>query len=131
MSDTPNMDSLCAVYVKIRTKKQEVAKKYEEEIADFDTKLDMLAATMKDMLAATGATSMKTVHGTVYAQTKTRYYPMDWSVFGEWVMKNGAIDLLEKRVAQSNVAKWLESEPSNPPPGLQADTVKTVTVRKA
>ena len=84
MTTTPTVDQLCNVYVKIREKKREMVKKYEEEIALYDGKLDALAGAMKDMLVAAGATSMKTDHGTVYSQVKTRYYPMDWSVFKTW-----------------------------------------------
>jgi hypothetical protein len=127
----PSMDTLCKVYVKIRTAKQEKTKEYEEVIAGLDAKLEELESVMKDMLVAAGAKSIKTEHGTVYAQTKTRYYPMDWHAFGNWVIQNNAIDLLEKRVAQGNMTKWLESDPNNPPPGIQADTQLTVTVRKA
>jgi len=128
---TPTVDDLCRVYVKIREKKREKVKEYEEAIAVLDGKLDTLAGAMKDMLAAAGAQSIKTEHGTVYAQLKTRYYPMDWSVFGDWVVKNNAIDLLEKRVSQGNMKNWLEQFPTNPPPGMQADSEVTVTVRKS
>ena len=130
MSDL-NIDTLCKVYVKIRTKKQELVKAHEEELEGLNAKLEQLSGAMKDMLATAGAKSIKTDHGTVYATTKTRYYPMDWGAFGNWVIENKAIDLLEKRVAQSNITKWLEDCPTNPPPGLQADTEQTVTVRKA
>ena len=125
------MDDLCRIYVKIRTKKQDIAKKLEEEIALLDGKLDMLSAAMKDMLVAAGAKSINTDHGTVYATVRTKYYPMDWGVFNQWVMTNGAVELLEKRVSQKNMAQWLEENPTNPPPGLQAEAEQTVTVRKA
>lgn len=129
--DEPSVDTLCKIYVKIRAAKAELTKNYEAGLADLDTKLDQIAVVMKDKLAAAGATSIKTEHGTVYATKKTRFYPMDFGAFGAWIVKNDAIDLLEKRVAQSNMAKWLEENPTNPPPGIQAETTQTVTVRKA
>jgi hypothetical protein len=125
------MDDLCRIYIKIRNKKQETTKEYDEAVAALDEKLATLSGAMKDILVATGAQSVKTEHGTVYSTTKTRYYPMDWSVFGQWVIQNNAIDLLEKRVAQKNTAQWLEENPTNPPPGLQAESEQTVTVRKS
>lgn len=125
------VDTLCKIYVKIRTAKAELTKDYEAKLAELDGKLDQVAAVMKDKLAEAGAKSIKTEHGTVYAATKTRFYPMDFGAFGDWIVKNNAIDLLEKRVAQSNMAKWLEENPTNPPPGIQAETTQTVTVRKA
>lgn len=126
-----SVDTLCKIYVKIRTAKSELTKDYEAKLAELDSKLDQVAAVMKDKLAEAGAKSIKTEHGTVYATTKTRYYPMDFGAFGDWIVKNNAIDLLEKRVAQTNMSKWLEENPTNPPPGVQAETVMTVTVRKA
>jgi len=128
---TPSMDDLCRIYVKIRTKKQEVTKDYDASMAVFDEKLNTLAGAMKDILVATGGTSIKTEHGTVYSTIKTKYYPMDWSMFGEWIIKNNALDLLEKRVAQRNTAQWLDEHPNNPPPGLQAESEATVVVRKS
>jgi len=128
---TTSMDDLCRIYIKIRNKKQETTKEYDEAVAALDEKLATLSGAMKDILVATGAQSVKTEHGTVYSTTKTRYYPMDWSVFGQWVIQNNAIDLLEKRVAQKNTAQWLEENPTNPPPGLQAESEQTVTVRKS
>jgi hypothetical protein len=128
---TPSMDDLCRIYVKIRTKKQEVTKDYDASIAVLDEKLNTLAGAMKDILVATGGTSIKTEHGTVYSTIKTKYYPMDWSMFGEWIIKNNALDLLEKRVAQRNTAQWLDEHPNNPPPGLQAESEQTVVVRKS
>ena len=89
---TPTVDQLCNVYVKIREKKREAVKKYEEEIALYDSKLDALAGAMKDMLVAAGATSIKTEHGTVYSQVKVKYYPMDWSVFKSWLVQNDAVE---------------------------------------
>ncbi len=126
----PSMDKLAEVYIKIRAKKQSLTKTYDDEVALLDGKLKMLAGVMKDQLVAAGGSSLKTPHGTVYITKKIRYYPMDWSSFGEWIVANNAVDLLEKRVAQGNMAKWMEESPTNPPPGLQADAEMTVTVRK-
>jgi hypothetical protein len=127
----PSMDTLCGIYIKIRNKKQEIAKELEEKIASLDAQLQVIGGTMKDRLVAAGGTSLKTPHGTIYMTQKTKFYAMDWDVFGQWIVKNNAVDLLEKRVAQGNMKKWLEETPNNPPPGLQAETELTVTVRKA
>ena len=128
--DTPSMDKLTMIYVKIREKKKELQAKFDADIEVLDDQMKTCAGVMKDMLVAAGGTSMKTPHGTVYTTQKTKFYPMDWDVFGDWVIKQGTIDLLEKRVAQTNMKQWLEQHPTNPPPGLQAETEITVTVRK-
>lgn len=129
--DTPSVDTLCKIYIKIRNKKQELTKTLEEQIEALDQELQTVGSLMKDKLIETGGSSIKTEHGTVYLQKKTKYYPMDWSAFGEWVVQRGAIDLLEKRVSQTNMKKWLEETPTDVPPGLNAESEITVTVRKA
>lgn len=131
MSDqAPSVDKLCAIYRKMRDKKGEITKEYEEKIGAIEQQMAIVANTLKDVLTELNVKSMRTEHGTVYIQPKTKYYAMDWSVFGAWVVANNAVDLLEKRVAQGNMKQWLEDNPSNPPPGLQADTEITVVVRK-
>lgn len=127
----PSMDDLCKVYVKIRTKKQELEKQHEAEVAVLNEKLQIISSTMKDLMVSLGTKSVKTDHGTAYVQEKTRYYPMDWSLFGNWIVANNAVDLLEKRVAQGNMKEWVEANPTNVPPGVQAETELTVTVRKS
>ena len=127
----PDMDAMCKVYVRMRTKKQELTRLHDEQIASIDAQMKMIAGSIKEFMQAANTQSVKTAHGTAYLQEKTRYYPMDWSLFGAWIVENNAIDLLEKRVAQGNMKDWLDANPTKAPPGVQADTEITVTVRKA
>lgn len=129
--ETPSVDTLCKIYIKIRTKKQELTKELETQIEELDAQLKEVGAIMKDRLVEAGGSSLKTPHGTVYLMKKDKYYPMDYEAFGKWVISRGAIDLLEKRVAQSNMKKWVEENPTDIPPGLQCDSDLTVTVRKS
>lgn len=126
----PSMDKLAQIYIKIRTKKQEVTKELELQVEALDAQLKEVAAAMKEQLQASGGTSLKTEHGTIYLTKKQRFYPMDWEAFNNWVVQNNAIALLEKRIAQKNTEQWLEENPTNPPPGLQCEAELTVTVRK-
>ncbi len=128
--ETPSMDVLCKMYVRVRDKKRALTKEYEEQVAALDESLNTISAAMKDIMVATGTKSMKTDHGTAYITQKVRYYPMDWSAFGQWIVENNAIDLLEKRVAQTNMHTWITDHPTKTPPGLQADPELVVTVRK-
>jgi metal-dependent amidase/aminoacylase/carboxypeptidase family protein len=124
------MDKLAEVYIKIRTKKQEVTKDLESQIEELDGQLKEIAGAMKEQLVAAGGSSLKTNHGTIYLTKKQRFYPMDWDAFNKWVVDNNAVALLEKRIAQKNTEQWLEENPTNPPPGLQCEAELTVTVRK-
>ena len=128
--EQPSVDLLCKIYRKIRDKKAEITKEYDTKLAELEKQQDVIAANLKDILKQHNVQSMKTEHGTAYLQPKIRYYTMDWSTFGEWVVKNNAVDLLEKRVAQGNMKQWLDEHPTNPPPGLEVDSQITVVVRK-
>lgn len=130
MNDTPSMDVLAAIYLKMREKKSEMTKAYEAEVAVLESKMQAVSTAMKDMLVATGGTSLKTPHGTVYLSKKERFYAQDRSAFNDWVLRNGAVDLYENRIAQGNMKKWLEDNPTNPPPGLQSESEVVAIVRK-
>jgi hypothetical protein len=62
---------------------------------------------------------------------KTRYYTQDWDSFKRFVIENDAVDLLEKRVAQTNMKTFLQENPTMVPPGLNSDTEIDVSIRKA
>ena len=124
------MDKLAKAYLKIRNAKSELTQKYEDEMATLDEQENQLEAAMKDQMLAMGTKSMRTDAGTVMLGTKTRYTTQDWGSFKEFVIKNDAVDLLERRIAQRNMAQFLEENPGKVPPGLNADTQYQISVRK-
>ena len=128
--DTVPMDKLARVYLKIRTRIRELTKQYESEIEDLKSQQDEIKAAMKDHLMALGSKSVKTDQGTVILTTKTRYFTQDWDAFKTFVVENDALDLYEKRIHQTNMAKFLEDNPSLVPPGLNSDKEFDISVRK-
>ena len=124
------MDKLAKAYLKIRSAKSELTQKYEDELAALDAQEDQLEAAMKDQMMAMGTKSMRTDFGTVMLGTKTRYTTQDWASFKDFVIQHDAVDLLERRIAQRNMAQFLEENPDLVPPGLNADTVYQISVRK-
>lgn len=128
--DTIPMDKLARVYLKIRTRIQDLTKQYESEVEDLKAQQDEVKAAMKDQLMALGSKSVKTDQGTVILTTKTRYFTQDWDAFKTFVVEHDALDLYEKRIHQSNMAKFLEDNPSLVPPGLNSDKEFDISVRK-
>jgi hypothetical protein len=61
---------------------------------------------------------------------KTRYNTQDWDSFKRFIIENEAVDLLEKRIAQSNMAQFLTENPGLVPPGLNTSSEYDVSVRK-
>ena len=77
-----------------------------------------------------GVESMRTSAGTVSRSVKTRFNTQDWDSFKAFLVEHDVLDLLEKRIAQGNMAKFLEDNPGLVPPGLNSTTEYDISVRK-
>lgn len=128
-----SIDRLVKVYLKIRAAVQETQREFDEKIEALKAQQDALASEMKDRIRAMGdgVSSLKTEHGTIILSTKTRYFAQDWDAFKRFVIENEAVDLFEKRIAQKNMATYLEENPGRTPPGLSSISELDVSVRKA
>jgi hypothetical protein len=124
------MDRLAKVYVKIRDRISALTREYESQVETLKAQQGEVASTMKEQLRAMGSLSSKTEYGTVSLITKTRYYAMDKDAFKAFVLEHGAIDLLEQRVAQKNMAEFLIANPGVVPPGLNTVSEIEISVRK-
>lgn len=124
------MDRLAKIYLKIRAAKQGLTQEYEAELSNLEAQEAEIKNAMKTQMLALGSKSIRTDAGTVMLGQKTRYHTQDWGSFKEFVIQHDALDLLEKRIAQSNMAKFLEENPGLVPPGLNSDTEYQISVRK-
>lgn len=122
---------LAATFLKIRDKRAELKREFEEKDKELEAQMDILEAEMLEKCKAEDADSIKTPAGTIMRSVKARFWPADWDAFNSYVLENQAIGLLEKRVHQTNMAQWLEENKGNPPPGLNIDRKYTCTVRRA
>lgn len=124
------LDKLTRVYMKMRAKIQEIEAEYEAKIDSLKEQQKEVKNAIKDLMLAQGSKSVRTDYGTVLLTEKTRFYTQDWDSFKTFVVEQDAVDLLERRIHQSNMAKFLEENPSLLPPGLNSDTEFDVSVRK-
>lgn len=124
------MNKLAAVYRKMSAKLQELTAAYETEAEALKAQMETVKNALKDQMLETGVTSVRTDAGTVILGKKTRYSTTDWDSFKSFVVENDALDLFEKRIAQGNMAKWLEDNPEKVPEGLNSVTEYTVTVKR-
>lgn len=133
MPDKPEIpaDKLAAVYVKIRDARQDLAKKYEQEDAVLEEKLKLIQGHLLELCKSTGAESIRTKSGTIMRTVKTRYFTSDWSNMYSFIRENDALELLEQRVHQTNMKKFLEENPESIPKGLNISSQYTVTVRRS
>ena len=124
------MDKLARVYRKIQAEKQRLSREYEGQIAELEGKLEQIKIAIKDRMLMLGTTSMRTNGGTISLSKRTKYSTADWDSFKEFIKEHDAVDLLEKRIAQLNMAAVLEENPGVVPPGMNSLTEYAISVRK-
>ena len=124
------MDKLARVYRKMQTRIQTLTATYETEVEVLKAQQEAVKTALKDQMLALGVKSVNTAEGTVILSTKTRYSTQDWDAFKDYIKENDAIDLLEKRIAQTNMATFLGENPTLVPPGLNSNSEYSISVRK-
>ena len=128
--DTIPMDKLARVYRKIKAEIDALTKEYDTRVETLKAKQDTLKFAMKDQMRALGVKSVNTTFGTVSMVQKTRYSTQDWDSFKAFIVENDAVDLLEKRIAQTNMAQYLTDNPGSVPPGLNTFSDFEIRVTK-
>jgi hypothetical protein len=123
------LDKLVAIHAKIKAKQAQL----DKELAELEEQREEIRLAIKDQMKALGLTSVKTSSGTVSLMKSTRYNTQDWDSFKAFVLEHQVVDLLEKRIAQSNMAQFLEENPGVLPPGLNSVTgfdIRVTPIRK-
>jgi len=124
------LDKLAKVYRKIKTQIDTLTQEYDTQVEALKAQQDQIKFAMKDTMKALGVSTVRTDFGTVSLVTKTRYSTQDWDSFKKFILEHEVVDLLEKRIAQTNMANFLEENPGVLPPGLNAMTEYDISVRK-
>lgn len=129
-TDAVSVDRLVSVYLKIRDKKAAVTKQLKEEESILNEKLDLVKNALLEHCKENNVESVRTRLGTFFRSVRTKYWTSDWESMNQFIKENDAVDLLEKRLHQGNMKQFLETNPDKLPPGLNVDSVYTVTVRR-
>ena len=129
-AEAVGLDRIVNACVKLRDRKTELTNELNAQISEIDEKLIYLKKILNDHCEAAGAESVRTSKGTFFRSVKTKYWTSDWESMNSIIMETGSIDLLEKRIHQSNMRTYLEENPDKLPMGLNADSEYTITVRR-
>jgi ribosomal protein L4 len=124
------IDKLARVYRKIKTEVDTLTQEYDNKLETLKAQQDELKFAMKDQMQALGVKSVNTAYGTVSMIHKTRYSTQDWDSFKKFIVEHDVVDLLEKRIAQTNMARFLEENPGSVPPGLNSFSDFEIRVTK-
>lgn len=129
--DVGYAEKLTRVYIKIRDKKAEVKKAFDEEYKALNTQQEKIKAALLDYCKEHGLESCKTGAGTFFRQVKTRYWTNDWESMYAFIRENQLEDWLEKRLNQTNVKEFLEENPDGLPDCVNVTSEYQINVRKA
>jgi hypothetical protein len=126
-----NLETLVEAYLAIRSEREVLLQKYDEEDKKLKEEMAALEQAMLVICNATNADSIKTSQGTVMRKMNERFYCTDWDNFRKFVMEAQAIELLEKRIHQGNFKEFMaENEGDGLPPGVNVMREFGITVRK-
>ena len=121
------LNKLVEIHAKIKGKIEAL----DSQIAALEEQRTEVRLAIKDRMKAQGLKTVNTDSGTVSLITKTRYNTQDWDSFKQFILEYEVVDLLEKRIAQVNMATFLEDNPGLVPPGLNSVTEFDIRVTKS
>jgi len=127
--DVP-IDKIINTFVKIRDAKEVLYQKYKQESAELEEQMTVLKQKLLELSKETGATSFSTPNHVAYRKINNRYWTNDWGSFYQFLLEHEAMGLLEKRIQQTNMREFLESNPDVHPPGLNIDSEYDIIIKR-
>jgi hypothetical protein len=124
------IEKIVATYIKMRDAKDALYKEYTTKASEIEEQMLVLKHKLIEISKETGATSFSTPYGVAYRTVKNRYWTNDWGSFYGFMREHGAMELLEKRIHQTNMKEFLENKPDVHPPGLNIDSEYEITIRR-
>jgi len=125
MSDV-TIDKLVAVDRKMTAKMEEI----QAQLDEVEAQRKEVRKTILEIMNERNEESIRTASGTVTRSIKERYWTTDWPALHTYILEHGAVELLEKRVQQTNMRQWIEDHPNDYPPALNIDREYAITIRK-
>ena len=118
-----------AQYVKMRDLIKIKEKEFKDGITKYKDALDKLNSILLNHLNEVGANSVNTDAGTVYRTEKKSASLADSKAFMDYVITNGAYDLLDRKANVTAVAEFIK-ENNTLPPGVNFSSAYIVGVRR-
>ena len=125
------IEKLTRLYIKMRDKRAELTQDLDSKIAKIDDEMRIVKTAVLDHMKDLGIESLRTDAGIVYRTVKTKYATSDWESMNKFILEHGVPELLVKAINQSNMAAFLEEHPDLLPPGLNANSEYSVTIKRS
>ena len=119
-----SLEQIAAAIVAIRDEITKINKEADKKVKALEHEKEALEKYCDQKLEQAGAETVKTASGTIMRQEKTRFTTEDWE-------DNDAFELLEKRIHQTNMRRFLEDNPDKEPKGLNAFRETKIVVRRS
>lgn len=130
MTETVSVDKLVSAYIRMRDKRSELLREYEEADGAIKQKMEIVEARLLDVCREIGADNIGSKHGTVIRSVKTRYWTTDWESMYRFIVDKNMPQLLERRISQATMKQMLEESPDLLPPGVNIDSRYAVTIKR-
>ena len=124
-------DKLVNAYIKIRDQRAALKKEFDLKDSELEAKQKDLETALLDILNTAGGENIRTTYGTATRSLNTRYWTSDWKSMYKVIQDNNAPYLLEQRIHQSNMKKFLSEHPDLMPMGLNVAQAYSITVRRS
>jgi len=127
-----NVEEVVSAYLNLRGQRDKIRQEYEAADAELKNDMAELEQVLLNVCNDTNASSIRTKLGTVIRSIKDRFFCEDWDNFYQFVLDNQAVQLLERRIHQSNFKNYIEEHQTDGmPPGVSVTREYGVTVRKS
>tara|TARA_A100001035_G_C27707606_1_gene465593 strand:+ start:652 stop:1053 length:402 start_codon:yes stop_codon:yes gene_type:complete len=123
------VDAVIKTYLKLRGQKEAIEAEAKTKVKDIVAKLSKLESFLKIKADEQGVTQFKTEDGTAFLTTNDYAQVGDWDEVLNFIVKNEAYDLLEKRVSKYAVRGYIDANKAVPN-GINYGTRISLSVRK-
>lgn len=126
---SPSAEDVIAKYMSLRSRKAEIKAACDERVKKLDDAMAKLEAWLQMKMSVDKTNALPTNAGTAYKATVEHASVTDMDALLDFIKKNEAWHLVEKRVSKSGVKGYLdEGQPI--PPGVNWYTSTAIHVRK-
>jgi hypothetical protein len=123
-----NYEQAAAKYVELRTEVDRINKAAKAKVAELNKVMLDIENWFTLKADEDGLKTIPTLAGTAYWSTVSSASVAEPTVFKQYVIDNGAWDLIETRAAKLSVKSFVESN-GQPPPGVNFSSVKVFNLR--
>ena len=125
-----DLEKLVRIYITMRSKKDELTKKYQEEVDELKQKMELVKTKLNEVFEEVNMDSISTKAGTAYRTVKTTYSINDWEGLYDFIEENKFPQVLQKRLNQGVLKECIDRYPTKIPRGLNSFSTHEITIRR-